>query len=71
MKQLFNQWFDIKVKVWRAFVAKARQQLLNTDTYIKIGNTMYCIFDDFGPADSKALQAGTFVASLAIATHLP
>ena len=37
--------------------AKARQQLLNTDTYIKIGNTMYCIFDDFGPADSKAWTA--------------
>lgn len=37
--------------------AKARQKLLNTDTYIKIGNTMYCLFDDFGPADSKAWTA--------------
>lgn len=37
--------------------AKARQQLLNTDTYTKIGNTMYCIFDDFGPIDSKAWTA--------------
>ena len=37
--------------------AKARKQLLNTDTYTKIGNTMYCIFDDFGPIDSKAWTA--------------
>ena len=37
--------------------ATARQQLLNTDTYIKIGNTMYCIYDDFGPIDSKAWTA--------------
>ena len=37
--------------------AKARKQLLNTDSYIKIGNTMYCIFDDFGPIDSKAWMA--------------
>ena len=37
--------------------AEARQQLLNTDTYIKIGNTMYCIFDDFGPIDSNAWTA--------------
>ena len=37
--------------------AKARQKLLNTDTYTKIGNTMYYIFDDFGPIDSKAWTA--------------
>ena len=37
--------------------AKARQQLLNTDTYTKIGNTMYCIFDEFGPADSQGWTA--------------
>ena len=37
--------------------AKARRNLLNTDTYTKIGNTMYCIFDDFGPADSKGWTA--------------
>ena len=37
--------------------AKARKQLLNTDSYIKIGNTMYCFFDDFGPIDSKAWTA--------------
>ena len=37
--------------------AKARKQLLNTDTYTKIGNTMYCIFDDFGPIDSKGWTA--------------
>ena len=37
--------------------AKARQQLLNTDTYTKIGNTMYCIFDDFGPIDRKGWTA--------------
>ena len=35
-------------------VVKARQQLLNTDSYTKIGNTMYCIFDNFGPIESKA-----------------
>ena len=37
--------------------AKARYELLNTDTYTKIGNTMYCIFDDFGPIDSKGWTA--------------
>ena len=37
--------------------AKARKQLLGTDTYIKIGNTMYCIYDDFGPIDSKGWTA--------------
>ena len=37
--------------------AKARKQLLNTDTYTKIGNTMYCIFDNFGPIDSKGWKA--------------
>ena len=37
--------------------AKERQKLLKTDTYTKIGNTMYCIYDDFGPADSKAWTA--------------
>ena len=37
--------------------AKARKQLLNTDSYVKIGNTMYCIFDDFGPVDSKGWTA--------------
>ena len=40
-----------------ALAAKARQKLLNTDTYTKIGNTMYCIFDDFGPADTKSWTA--------------
>ena len=39
------------------FAAKARQKLLNTDTYTKIGNTMYCIFDDFGPIDTQAWTA--------------
>ena len=39
------------------FAAKARQKLLNTDTYTKIGNTMYCIFDDFGPIDTQAWKA--------------
>ena len=37
--------------------AKARYELLNTDTYTKIGNTMYCIFDDFCPIDSKGWTA--------------
>ena len=39
------------------FAAKARQKLLKTDTYTKIGNTMYCIFDDFGPIDTQAWTA--------------
>jgi hypothetical protein len=39
------------------FAVKARQKLLNTDTYVKIGNTMYCIFDNFGPIDSKGWTA--------------
>ena len=39
------------------FAAKARQKLLNTDTYTKIGNTMYCIFDDFGPINTQAWTA--------------
>jgi hypothetical protein len=37
--------------------AQARKQLLNTDTYAKIGNTMYCIFDNFGPTDSDGWTA--------------
>ena len=37
--------------------AKARQKLLSTDNYTKIGNTMYCIFDDFGSVDIKAWTA--------------
>ena len=41
----------------RELAAQARQQLLNSDTYVKIGNTMYCIFDDFGPVDSEAWTA--------------
>ena len=46
----------------RDLAAQARQKLLNTDTYVKIGNTMYCIFDDFGPIYSdgwKAYYKGT------------
>jgi hypothetical protein len=41
----------------RKLSAQVRQQLLNSDTYAKIGNTMYCIFDDFGPIDSKGWAA--------------
>ncbi len=37
--------------------AKQRQELLKTDTYTKIGNTVYCIFDDFGSIDSEAWTA--------------
>ena len=37
--------------------AKKRKELLKTDTYAKVGNTMYCIFDDFGPADSEGWTA--------------
>lgn len=37
--------------------AKERQKLLNSDTYVKIGNTMYCFFDDFGPIDAKGWAA--------------
>ena len=31
--------------------------ILKTDTYTKIGNTVYCIFDDFGSIDSEAWTA--------------
>ena len=48
---------NIKPNDGSEMAAKARQQLLNTDTYIKIGNTMYCFFDDFGPIDSKSWTA--------------
>ena len=37
--------------------AKARKQRLGTDKYVKIGNSMYCIYDDFGPIDGKAWDA--------------
>ena len=48
---------NIKPNDASEYAAKARQQLLNTDSYIKIGNTMYCFFDDFGPIDSKSWTA--------------
>lgn len=48
---------NIKRTNGNEMAAKARQQLLNTDTYIKIGNTMYRIFDDFGPIDSNGWTA--------------
>ena len=48
---------NIKPNDASEYAAKARQQLLNTDSYIKIGNTMYCFFDDFGPVDSKSWTA--------------
>jgi len=48
---------NIKRTNGNEMAAKVRQQLLNTDTYIKIGNTMYCIFDDFGPIDSNGWTA--------------
>lgn len=41
----------------RDMAAKQRQELLKTDTYTKIGNTVYCIFDDFGSIDSEAWTA--------------
>ena len=31
--------------------AKVRQTMFKSDTYVKIGNTIYCFFDDFGPVD--------------------
>lgn len=37
--------------------AKERKKLLGTDFYKKIGNTMYYIYDDFGPIDSKGWTA--------------
>ena len=41
----------------RDMAAKERKKLLNSDTYAKIGNTVYCIYDDFGPIDSKGWTA--------------
>ena len=37
--------------------AKARQTMFQSDTYVKIGNTMYCFFDDFGPVDYTKWEA--------------
>ena len=37
--------------------AEVRKKLLNTDKYTKIGNSIYCIFDDFGPIDTKGWAA--------------
>ena len=48
---------NIKRNDGSSIAAKERQKLLKTDSYTKIGNTMYCIFDDFGPVDSKAWTA--------------
>jgi hypothetical protein len=37
--------------------AQERKKLFGSDYYKKIGNTMYFIFDDFGPIDSTAWKA--------------
>ena len=37
--------------------AMARQTMFQSDTYVKIGNTMYCFFDDFGPVDYTSWDA--------------
>ena len=37
--------------------AEERKKLFGSDYYKKIGNTMYFIFDDFGPIDSTAWKA--------------
>ena len=40
------------------FAVKARESHYKKDScYTKIGNTMYCIFDNFGPLDSKSWTA--------------
>ena len=41
----------------RELAAKDRKKLLNSDTYAKIGNSIYYMFDDFGPIDVKAWTA--------------
>lgn len=41
----------------RGIAAQERKKLLGTDFYKKIGNTMYYIYDDFGPVDSTAWKA--------------
>jgi hypothetical protein len=41
----------------REFAVKDRQKLFNSEPYIKIGNTMYCVFDDFGPIDVNGWTA--------------
>ena len=45
---------NINLDDGRNTAVQIREQLLNSDTYAKIGNTMYCIFDDFGPYDSES-----------------
>jgi len=37
----------------REYSASIRKSVLKSDTYAKVGNTMYYIYDDFGPVDSK------------------
>ena len=39
------------------FAAKQRQNIYGSDYFTKIGNTIYCTYDDFGPYDSKAWTA--------------
>ena len=37
--------------------AAKRKSVLKSDTYAKVGNTMYCIYDDFGPIDTEGWAA--------------
>ena len=37
--------------------AAKRKSVLKSDTYAKVGNTIYCIYDDFGPIDTKGWAA--------------
>ena len=37
--------------------AAKRKSMLKSDTYAKVGNTMYCIYDDFGPIDTEGWAA--------------
>jgi hypothetical protein len=48
---------SIQQESGRDMAVKEREKLLNSDTYAKIGNTVYCIFDDFGPINRNAWTA--------------
>ena len=61
---------NINLDDGRNLAVLARQQLLNSDTYAKIGNTMYCIFDDFGPFDNQS-WAGYYMGYGPLPTYNP
>ena len=41
----------------RSFAVQNRQKFYGTNHYVKIGNTVYCIYDAFGPIDQEGWKA--------------